>query len=117
MPTTMSLGVLTAVGSAPVPLPAIGSGFVGLDDFMDIPVQPAQGLNLIYATTGSPATLAGQWQGSSDGVTWNNVGSAQSNTVGATVNTVSPIYAKYKFNLTTLAGGTNPTVQLSIQWP
>lgn len=61
-------------------------------------------------TTGSPATISVQLQGSLDGVNYTSIGSAIAATGASSVGTANLAYPYIRANLATLTGGTNPTV-------
>jgi hypothetical protein len=66
---------------------------------------------IAVTVTGAPASCAVQLQGSLDNVNWYSMGSATSNTSGtAVVNATSMPALWVRANLTTLTGGTAPTV-------
>jgi hypothetical protein len=67
---------------------------------------------LIYSTTGGPATVSIKIQGLNNG-SWTDCGTAATNTTSAKI-TCTGNYEQVRANLTTLTGGSSPTVKYSL---
>jgi hypothetical protein len=65
-------------------------------------------------TTGSPASYSVQLQGSLDGVTWNNVGSAITADGFYAVSVSNQYYPFIRGNITAVSGGTSPTIKMIV---
>jgi hypothetical protein len=68
---------------------------------------------LTYTTTGTPGAVSIQIEGSTDGTTFALCGSALTSTTGAG-GTCTGVYNKIRANLTSLTGGSSPTVTYSL---
>lgn len=117
-------GLALGTGVAPVPQYAKLSTHPGLPALTSLSAATATGagtpFNLLLChanftiavtVTGAPASCAVQLQGSLDGTNWYSMGSASNNTSGTSAVNVSNTPAIWvRANLTTLTGGTSPTV-------
>lgn len=94
-----------AITIPPVTPAAVGTGLnTAVADFVTARVNSVM---QVSATTGSPASLSIQLQGSMDNVNWYSIGSAVTS-VGAQVTTTN-IGFRFLRAAVTLTGGTNPT--------
>jgi hypothetical protein len=121
---TGAASLATAVGSSPAPVYAKLSVGAGLPPLSSLNAATVTGGGTAYdlgvchgnwsmavTVAGGPSGCAVQLQGSLDGTGWYSVGSATSNTSGTAVATAANTPARYiRANLTTLTGGTSPTV-------
>lgn len=62
-----------------------------------------------YKTTGSTTSVSIKIQGSHDGLIWADIGSALTDNTGASAN-FTGLYLWLRIVLTTLSGGTSPTL-------
>jgi hypothetical protein len=114
----------TPVGGSPAPVFAKLSVGAGLPPLVGQNAAGTTGAGTVYdqgvchgnftvavTVTGAPSGCAVQLQGSLDGTNWYSLGAATSNTSGTAAVSVANSPARYvRANLTTLTGGTSPTV-------
>ncbi len=121
---TGASSLATAVGASPAPVYGKLSVGAGLLPLSSLAAAAATGggtpydlgvchgnFSMAVTVAGGPSGCGVQLQGSLDGTNWYSLGSATSNTSGTAVATASNTPARYvRANLTTLTGGTSPTV-------
>lgn len=121
---TGTAGLVQTNGVAPAPQYAKLGTHPGLPALTGLSAATATGAGAVFnlmlchgnftmavTVTGAPASCAVQLQGSLDNTNWYNMGSATSNTSGTAVVNATNMPAQYvRANLTTLSGGTSPTV-------
>ena len=109
---------ITTRSQAKGSLSAVGTLSLGraTDNFPYEAATPSLGTIFNYVTTGTPASLSIQFEGSQDGATgWTVIGAALTGTTSGTQPMLPTLtFPHVRANLTAIAGGTAPTVVISM---
>ena len=86
------------------------------DNFPYEASTPSLGTIFNYVTTGTPSSLSIQFEGSQDGATgWTVIGAALTSATSGTQTMLPTLTFPFvRANLTAIAGGTSPTVVISM---